>query len=167
MFRSDEAEIIVRESAPERPWWLVTWLPHKQSHPSWPGFTITSELLSFPTDQGPLAAAEWVDRWAKERSDAATRDVTIQGVPAVVTFDAVPGEVHVQEAPAEEVVQEAERRRADQGWQTEITRTPDKRWAWRTKSQDGEVEIAAGIADTHDDAKLESVLDFPPPSGER
>ena len=62
-------------------------------------------------------------------------------------------------------MRDAERRRADAGWQTEISETSDGRWDWLTKNED--VTIAMGTADTWDDAKLESILDSPPPSGER
>jgi hypothetical protein len=98
-FASDIATILVRESGQARPWWLVTWLPNDEGHPSYPGFTLTSQEVPFPTDAGPLAAAEWVDRWAKE---------TAAGRP--------PASAHVLDVPKDEW-QSTRRRVADAGWE--------------------------------------------------
>ena len=64
-YLSDIAQILVREGTVEHPRWLVTWLPEDGKHPLYPGSTLSSEEHPFPTDKGPAAAAECVDRWAK------------------------------------------------------------------------------------------------------
>ena len=146
-FRSDVATILVRESAPDQSWWLVTWLPHDERHPSYPGFTVSSTELPFPTDKGPLAAAEWVDRWAKEAAAGRT-----------------PGLAMLLDIPAEDL-RTVERRVADAGWDFLVWREPDGRFSWSIE-KDSEV-LKSGISDTWDDAKLDSIIDFPAPSGER
>jgi hypothetical protein len=146
-FRSDVATILVRESAPDRPWWLVTWLPHDEGHPSYPGFTLTSTDLSFPTDEGPLAAAQWVDKWAKE---------TAAGRP--------PSEARVLDVPADEWL-DVQQKAADAGWEFFAWVEPDGRFSWAVEKE-GET-LRSGISDSWDDARLDSIIDFPAPSGER
>jgi hypothetical protein len=141
-FRSDIAQILVRQSGPGQPWWLVTWLPDDQSHPSYPGFTVSSDTVPFPTTE-PLAAAEWVDRWVKE---------TVAGRP--------PSQARVLDVPVEEF-REVRRTVADAGWESFFWAEPDGRFSW-TVEKDG-IVLRSGTSDAWDDAKLETVVDFPPP----
>jgi hypothetical protein len=126
---------------------LVTWLPEDERHPSYPGFTVSSTEVPFPTDRGPLAAAEWVDGWAKN-----------------VAAGRTPGLAQLLEIPAADL-REVERLAADAGWEFLFWREPDGRYSWSVTA--GGRTIKTGISATWDDAKLDSILDFPPPSGER
>src|SRR5207247_2888451 len=67
-FRNERGNILIREPILGSPWWLATWLPHERADEGYPGWTMSSETASFPTDRGPLGIAEWIDAqpWGRE-----------------------------------------------------------------------------------------------------
>jgi hypothetical protein len=150
-FRNARGSILVREGTVQYPW-LVTWLPDNQEDPNYPGFTLSSTEADFPTDAGPRAAAEWADRqpWAIDQPLTS---------PPPAPPDAVPLDV-----PSDEW-SEVRARVASSGWRFGGWREPDGRFSWFVWN-DGEV-IKSGVADSWDDAKIDSIIDFPPPSDEQ
>lgn len=39
--------------------WLVTWTPHREDHPDYPGLSVDSSVEPMPVDEGPDAIVEW------------------------------------------------------------------------------------------------------------
>jgi hypothetical protein len=96
-----DGEVWVKETAPGL--FAVSWYPHRQDHPDYPGFTIDSSREQMPVEGGLDAVADWackrfegrdprellevtLDAGADEEEVAAvTRVFDEAGVPAIVT----------------------------------------------------------------------------------
>jgi len=63
MLHLSEGDISANETEPGL--WVVSWYPHREDHPDYPGSTTDSNLEKMPTDGGADAILEW----ARERFD--------------------------------------------------------------------------------------------------
>ena len=126
--------------------------PRRQADEDYPGWTVNSDSLGFPTDRGARAAAQWVDLWLKARRTAEEPGVEQAEEPTPLDI------------PPSDLDEIRGRYEPDAGWEFQVWRETDGRYTWRVIK--GETILKSDTSDTWDDAKLESIIDFPPPSGE-
>jgi hypothetical protein len=144
---------------------LLSWFPHAQSDPSYPGFTVEPDF-GFPTDGGVDAVFAWVrdQPWAKTcLGDSAT--VVGVGKPSAVE-EYVPVGAEKLDAPVEEWT-ELRDQAAEFGWFVAATREPDDSYSWAVWDARRGVRLQHGIAPTWDDARLAMIENLHPPSGEK
>jgi hypothetical protein len=105
-----------------------------------------------------------------ERS--ATGDITIHAPTARATAEAPPPTVMTSTDTATgndhaTVIKEAEQQAAKFGWRVGYAPEPDGSYTWIVFAEATGEPLQSGVADDWDDAKLASILNLQPPSGER
>jgi hypothetical protein len=152
-FRFAGGTVIVRDESTEEPW-LLTWLPDQSDDPSYPGFTVSPDLLEFPTAHGVGGILEWAAKqpWARR---AAGEEIETDAPP----------DAHVIAVPPDEAATFSQHVHMEHGFHVAYTPEPDGSFSWAVLTEDG-FRLQSGVSNTWDDMRLEAVENLQPPSDE-
>ena len=162
-FWAARGQIVIREGGGILPW-LVSWYPHDEADPMWPGFTLSEP--QFPTIGGVPGVLAWAatQPWSQrfpEQSEVAGLDAVYPQGLAVVIRPPEPGK-HGSETATPAPQRLREKAYLPHSFEFAYGLEPDGSYSWAV-SIDGEV-LQAGVADNWDDAKLAAIEHIYPPS---